>query len=408
MTSDTVGTDFGAVGRLLDQLVASQILPGASVLILRDGQDAYYHAAGMADVETGDPVRRDTLFRIFSMTKPVTAAAIMVLADKGQLRLDDPVAKYVPEMAGLTVFTSSKGGAAPPVPARSATVKDLLTHTAGFSYWFQPGSPVAALYDSEVGAGRFERWRFDPALGGLDGLARSLARVPLVSQPGERWHYSMSLEVAGIVVERVSGERLDAFMTARLFAPLGMADTGFTVAPSQGHRLASLYGPKPEGGLDRLERGSESLLLAPVPGLSGGGGLVSTLDDYGRFAVMLRDGGVLNGRRILSEGAACDMMTNQLEVGQLAELPDLAAFGLGGTGEGLGFGLGGAVALRSPANGIPVTPGEYSWGGAASTTFWIDPRHRMVVVFMTQLLPPSADMLRDQLHVAVYDAMDLP
>ena len=342
------------------------------------------------------------------MTKPVTAAAIMVLVDKGQLRLDDPVAKYVPEMAGLTVFTSSEGGAAAPVPARSATVKDLLTHTAGFSYWFQPGSPVAALYDSEVGAGRFERWRFDPALGGLDGLARSLARVPLVSQPGERWHYSMSLEVAGIVVERVSGETLDAFMKARLFAPLGMTDTGFTVAPGQGHRLASLYGPKPEGGLERLERGSESLLLAPVPGLSGGGGLVSTLDDYGRFAAMLRNGGVLDGRRILSEGAARDMMTNQLEAGQLAELPDLAAFGLGGTGEGLGFGLGGAVALRSPANGIPVTPGEYSWGGAASTTFWIDPRHRMAVVFMTQLLPPSADMLRDQLHAAVYHAMDLP
>jgi len=408
MTFDTDATDYAGVGRRLDELVAAQTLPGASVLILRDGREAYYHATGLAEVETGDPVRRDTLFRIFSMTKPVTAAAVMILVDEGRLRLDDPITRFMPEMVGLTVFTAPEEGAADPAPARTATVKDLLTHTAGFSYWFQPGSPVAALYDSEVGAGRFERWRFDPALGGLDGLARALAKVPLVAQPGARWHYSMSLEVAGVVIERVSGQRLDAFMAERIFAPLGMGDTAFWVSPEKAHRLASLYGPRPEGGLERLERGAESLLLAPVPGLSGGGGLISTLDDYARFAEMLRDGGKLGGRRVLSDDAARRMMSNQLKTSQLDELPELAAFGLGGTGEGLGFGLGGAVALRPPANGIPVTPGEYSWGGAASTTFWIDPRHRMVVVFMTQLLPPSADMLRDQLHVAVYEAMDRP
>lgn len=408
MTSDTDGTDYAGVGRRLDKLVAAQTLPGASILILRDGREAYYHAVGLAEVETGEPVRRDTLFRIFSMTKPVTAAAAMILVDDGRLRLDDPITRYIPEMAGLSVFSPPEDSAAEPPPARAATVKDLLTHTAGFSYWFQPGSPVAALYDSEVGAGRFERWRFDPALGGLDGLARALTKVPLVAQPGVRWHYSMSLEVAGIVIERVSGQKLDAFMAERIFAPLGMADTGFWVAADKANRLASLYGPKPEGGLERLERGAESLLLAPVPGLSGGGGLVSTLDDYARFAEMLRNGGKLGDQRVLSEDSARRMMTNQLEAGQLDELPELAAFGLGGTGEGLGFGLGGAVALRPPANGVPVTPGEYSWGGAASTTFWIDSSNRLVVVFMTQLLPPSADMLRDQLHAAVYEAMSRP
>jgi CubicO group peptidase (beta-lactamase class C family) len=406
MTATAPGSDFSGVGRLLDRLVATQVLPGASTLVLKAGEEAFYHQAGCADLETQEPLTRDTIFRIFSMTKPVTAAAVMVLIDDGRLSLDDLVSAHIPEMAHLTVHTETAGQAPTTVPARPARIKDLLTHTAGFSYWFQPGSPVASQYDEVVGAGRFERWRFDPALGGLSGLATSLAQVPLVAQPGDRWHYSMSLEVAGIVIERVSGQTLDQFMQTRIFEPLGMADTGFTVAPRNAPRLASLYGPGPEGGLERLEAGKDSLLHARVPGLSGGGGLTSTLDDYARFAEMLRNKGERDGRRVLTTASAQQMLTNQLQPEQLTELPELAAFGLGGTGEGLGFGLGGAVALTAPKNGVPVTPGEYSWGGAASTTFWIDPKNQLTVIFMTQLLPPSPDMLRDQLHVAVYEARE--
>ena len=194
MTVATPASDFGAVGTLLDRLVASRVVAGANVLVLRDGHEAFAHQAGMADIETSAPIDRDTIFRIFSMTKPVTAAAIMVLVDDGRVRLDDLLSKFVPELADLQVHRPGIDGAASVVAAEPIRIRDLLTHTAGFSYWFQPGSPVAELYDTVLGAGRFERWRFDPALGGLGGLAKSLSGVPLVGQPGGRWHYSMSLD----------------------------------------------------------------------------------------------------------------------------------------------------------------------------------------------------------------------
>lgn len=394
---------FGPVAALLDELASSGDLPGASVLIRQAGEEVFYHQAGQRDLASGRPVERDTIFRLYSMTKPVVAAATMILTDDGVLGLDDAVADIVPEFAALGVYAGQDGDAVQTTPARPVTVRHLLTHTAGFSYWFHPGNPVAALYAADPGIGLHEDWRFDPALGGLDGLTRTLARLPLLFQPGERWHYSMSLEVAGIVIERASGQKLDAFLRDRLFAPLGMADTGFSVGAGQGDRLASLYGPKAGGGLQLLQSGAESPLLKPVPGFAGGGGLVSTIDDYGRFAEMLLQG----GGAVLSRDSVRAMMTNQLAPEQLAELPALATWGLGGTGDGMGFGLGGAVALEQPGNGVPVFRGEYSWGGGASTTFWVDPGNALTVTFMTQLFPPSAKMLRDQLHIAVYRAMGL-
>lgn len=394
--------NYAEVGALLDQLVASGKLPGASVLIMREGREAYYHQTGFQDMASRAPVTRDTIFRIFSMTKPVTAAAVMILVDDGKIRLDDPISNYVPELADLGVYAGQEGGAIATVPAQPVRVRDLLTHTAGFSYWFQPGSPVASLYDTELGAGRFEAWRFDARYGGLDGLAKSISKVPLVSQPGEKWHYSMALEVAGLVVERASGQKLDVFMKERIFDPLGMRDTAFSVAPGNASRLASLYGPDAGGKLELIERGAESLLLKPVPGLSGGGGLTSTIDDYARFATMLANGGDLDGKRVLSTHSVGQMTASQLAPEQLAELPYLAQFGLGGTGAGLGFGLGGAVVIDPAKSAVPTVRGEYSWGGAASTTFWVDPQNQMSVVFMTQFLPPSSEMLWDRLHAAVY------
>lgn len=406
-------TNYRGVSALLDHLVASKLLPGANVLILRNGHEELYYESGLKDVATGDVLSRDTIFRIFSMTKPITAAAAMILVDDGKIRLDDPVSNYIPELSHLRVFSEASGEDLDPQAGRTMTVKDLLTHTAGFTYWFQPTfsywreshTPVAALYDTELGAGRFERWRFDPTMGGLDGLAKSLAKVPLVDQPGTRWHYSMSLEVAGIVIERASGFSLDVFTKERIFDPLGMRDTGFSVAPEKADRLASLYGSAPDGGIELLESGRESLLLRTVPGLSGGGGLASTIDDYARFAQMLLNRGELKGHRVLSHGSVREMMTNQLRPEQLEELPELATFGLGGNGHGLGFGLGGAVVVDSTKSDTPSFKGEYSWGGAASTTFWVDPENQLAVVFMTQLLPPSRELLRDKLHSAVYGAL---
>jgi CubicO group peptidase (beta-lactamase class C family) len=402
MYPDAIKRDFDDTRNLLDGLVAANILPGASVLILEGGEELFFHSVGWMDIDKGSAIRRDTLFRIYSMTKPVTAAAVMRLVDDGIVSLDDPVERYIPEFAALEVCESKLGEAIRTVPAGPMTVRDLLTHSAGFTYWFQEQEPAASLYDDRLGAGRHEIWRFVPELGGLDGLARNFAGVPLASQPGARWHYSMSLEVAGIVIERASGKSLDAFMEERIFAPLGMADTGFAVPGNKAERLASLYGPLPNGGIELLERGDKSPLLRPVPGLSGGGGLVSTIDDYARFAEMLRCEGELEGHRILSAASVKAMMSQQLEPEKLAELPMLAAFGLGGSGEGLGFGLGGAVVKDPALIPTPAYAGEYSWGGAASTTFWVDPVNAVSVVFMTQLIPPSSEMLRDKLHGAIY------
>lgn len=360
---------FGEVAALLDGLVASHVLPGASVLVQRAGEEVFSYTCGLKSLEDGTPVRRDTLFRLFSMTKPVTAAAAMILVDDGALRLEDLVTDRIPEFGGLGVHVGEDGGGVRTEPARPMTLRHLLTHTAGFSYWFYPHEPVGELYAADPAIGPGETFRFDPAVGGLDGLARALGRLPLVSQPGERWHYSMSIDVAGIVISRAAGQPLEHVLQMRLFEPLGMTDTAFSVAPGRADRLASLYTSSADGGVQLIEGGADSPLLRDVPGAAGGGGLVSTLDDYGRFAEMLRRGGELDGRRVLSEASVRAMTTNQLAPEQLAELPALAGLGLGGAGDGLGFGLGGAVVLDPPANGVPVFRGEYSWGGGASTTF---------------------------------------
>lgn len=400
------GTDYGKVGSLLDRLVSSGQLPGASVLIHQSGEEAYYYQAGLRDVAGEKPVERDTLFCLYSMTKPVTAAAVMILVDDGVLRLDDPVADYIPELADLAVYVGEDGDTVRTEPARPILVRHLLTHTAGFSYWFYPDQPVAALYAKDQRIND-ERWRFDAALGGEDGLVQSLTQLPLVAQPGSRWHYSMSLEVAGVVIERATGDRLDTFMARRILEHLGMADTIFRVAPDQAGRLASVYKPKEGGGFDLMLSAGDNPVLKEVAGFAGGGGLVSTIDDFARFAEMLAGGGAYGGRRVLSEASAREMMSDQLAPDQLAELPGLAAWGLGGAGDGLGYGLGGAVVLRPPGNGVPAFKGEYSWGGAASTTFWVDPENQLTVVFMTQLQPPVADIPRDSLHRTVYAALNL-
>lgn len=393
---------YSEVGCLLDQLVAAKTLPGASVLILRDGRESYFHEIGDRDLEGATPVSRDTIFRIYSMTKPITTAAIMILVDEGKIKLSDPVSTFVPELSHLRVYAGIKDGIVQTALAGSPTIENLLTHTAGFTYFFQTTTPVAALYKKALGG---EDWRFNPTFGGLEGLARRLGELPLAYPPNARWHYSMSLDVAGLVVERASGLKLDAFFKEHIFEPLGMQDTAFTITPAKAARFASLYGPAP-GGLALVEAANRSELLKSVPGLAGGSGLTSTIDDYARFAQMLAQGGELHGRRVLSKASVAAMMRNHLLSRQLTDLPATAAFGLGGGGDGLGFGYGGAVVVNPRKLGTPASRGEYAWGGAASTTFWIDPVNHLVVVFMTQLIPPSSAKLRDKLHTAVYGSLE--
>lgn len=400
-------TDFDAVRNLLDQLVADECIPGASLLVRDRGNEALFYATGLKDIEKEERVERDTIFRLFSMTKPIVAAAIMVLVDDGVLHLDDVVNEYFPEFANTKVYRGEDNGVETEPGKVAITVEQLLTHTAGFSYWFYPDHPVSKLYANDPGIGTDEDWRFDPALGSSDGLARTMSNLPLVDEPGNKWHYSMSLEVAGILIERLTGQRLGEFLKSKIFEPIGMSDTSFAVPANCADRLASLYGPAVGGGMTLLESGQDSRLLGPVPGHAGGGGLVSTIDDYSRFAEMLLQRGSFDGTRVLSEASAKAMMTNRLRSEQLEELPLLTSWGLGGTGDGLGFGLGGAVAIRPPSNGVPVFPGEYSWGGGASTTFWVDPANEMTVIFMAQLQPPSNEMLRDKLHCVIYDTMGL-
>ena len=394
--------DHAGVAALLDDLIAADVVAGASVLIRRASEEVLYHQAGASDVADGTPVTRRTLFQLFSMTKPITTAAVMMLVDDGRLRLDTPITDHLPEFTSLCVFLGQDGDRVRTVPARPILVEHLLDHTAGFSYSFYPDQPVAALYAKDALIDD-ERWRFDASLGGHDALTAALTKLPLVAQPGEHWHYSMALDIAGVLIERVTGRPLDVFMQNRIFDPLSMVDTGFTVADGQADRLASLYRPKDSGGVELIERGGDAKVLGDVPALAGGGGLVSTIDDYSRFAEMLRGDGELDGVRILSEASVRAMMTDRLRPDQLAELPGLAQWGLGGAGNGLGFGLGGAVVLAPTTNGVPAFAGEYSWGGAASTTFWVDPANQLTVVFMTQLQPPVGDVPRDRLHAAVYD-----
>lgn len=385
-----------ALDARITRFVDEAMLPGAVVLTAHNGRVEHLAAFGAQDVADGTPMATDTLFRIFSMTKPITAAAVMMLVDDGKVSLDEPVETYLPEFHANTVY-----GPDGPVPARPMTVAQLISHTSGLSYSFQPTSPVAAQYTAAGLAGG--AWFHDPRIHGLSDFTARLAPIPLAFQPGERWHYSMGTDVAGALVERVSGQSFADFLQQRLFDPLGMKDTGFQVAAGQSTRLATLYARGPAGRMIPTETGADSVFLQPPSAFSGGGGLISTAQDYYLFGQMLLNGGELNGHRMLSRRSVETMIANHLpaSMGQ-APLGQAAAFGYGATANGLGFGYGGAVVVDPVANGGYGSAGEYGWGGAANTLFWIDPKEQRVVVFMTQLLPSGALPLRDTLKQLIY------
>ncbi|MCR6483284.1 beta-lactamase family protein [Amycolatopsis sp. OK19-0408] len=392
------GFDADRLARLdthFDRYVEDGRLPGWLAVVSRHGRIVHVGRGGHRDVEAGLPVETDTLWRIFSMTKPITSVAAMMLAEEGLLELDDPISRWLPEFAAPRVFV--KGSALAPLtePARAPIrVWHLLTHTAGLTYGFHHGHPVDAMYRA---AGH--EWGTPPGLD-LAGCCEQWASLPLLFQPGAEWNYSVATDVLGRLVEVVSGLPLDEFLSSRIFTPLGMTDTGFVASSLS--RLAALYVAS-SGRAVRNDAFGKLGTSRPDCFL-GGGGLVSSASDYWRFTEMLVRGGELDGVRLLSPRTVALMASNHLP-GHV----DLEAFGRPLFAEmpfdGHGFGLGFSV-LEDPVKARTLSSaGEFAWGGAASTAFWVDPDEDLTVGFYTQLLPSSTYRLRPQLRQLVYQAL---
>ena len=400
------------VSAWLEAQVSSERLAGASLAIARRGQIVYQQTAGVSDQGTGQAFADDTIVRIFSMTKPITTVAAMMLYERGCFQLDHPVARYIPAFEQTQVWLGGDLTKTEPQTTRM-TVRQLMTHTSGLTYGFMNQNVVDADYRTRGLDQNKETLLAD--------WVDELAEVPLICQPGTEWHYSVSTDVLGRLVEIWSGQSLAEFFEQEIFGPLGMQDTGFAVPEDQAHRFSSLY--RPASGavmgaasppVDPLKDRDPGLLLldavATSPYLrwprfySGGGGLVSTMGDYCRFCQMLMDGGILGQTRLLSPKTIEYMRLNQLPNGA-----DLAAMGQAVWSEtnyeGIGFGIGWAVVIDPVKANIVASVGEHHWGGAASTFFWLDPKEELFVVFLTQLLPSSTYPLRRELRAQVYQAL---
>ncbi|MEZ5558020.1 MAG: serine hydrolase domain-containing protein [Pseudomonadales bacterium] len=377
------------IGPWMAARVADGKVPGMVTMVARHGRVVHLESAGTLDLETGAPVADDSLFRIYSMTKPIVSVALMMLYEQGRIALEDPVAKYVPELADLKVLVN--GGRVP--VERPVTVADLLRHTAGFTYGIFGNSPVDQLYREADVLGQHD----------LAAMVRVLGRLPLQYQPGSRWHYSVATDVVGHLVERVSGQPLDRFLAEHLFAPLGMNDTGFAVPQAKIARfgtnhafdpgtgqLAVIDAPRP--GPDRGEPG----FVGDVTYFSGGGGLVSTAEDYMRFCLMLAAGGTLNGVRILRPETVAMMRSDQLPAG----IPGV--FG-GDARFGFGFAIVGDDAGRRAVG----SPGSYWWFGVAGTQFWIDPVEDLIGIMLIQV-QRNREPLVNEFAGLVYAALKDP
>jgi CubicO group peptidase (beta-lactamase class C family) len=374
-------------------------LAGWSLLVTRDGRIAHVATCGNRDQEVGLPVELDTLWRIYSMTKPITSVAAMMLYEEGAFELKDPVSSLIPSFAELCVYKSGSALAPVTEPALGPMrIWHLLTHTAGLTYGFHSTHPVDAMY-------RAAGYEWGAPVGvDLAGCCEAWASFPLLFQPGAEWNYSVATDVVGRVVEVASGQSLDEFFRTRIFEPLGMFDTAFSVAPDEQARLAALYTPhRRTGKAVRLDAMGDAATRPPTM-LSGGGGLVSSAHDYHRFTQMLLGEGELDGVRLLGSRTVRYMTRNHLPGGV-----DLEAFGrplfAEATYDGVGFGLGFSVVEDPAKNKVLSTKGDYGWGGAASTAFWLDPTERITALFFTQLLPSSTHPIRPQLKQLVYQAL---
>ncbi|MDA8262655.1 MAG: serine hydrolase [Actinomycetota bacterium] len=387
------------IGEYFQAFVDDRRLPGWLVHVAREGESAYLASSGFRDIEAGLPVENDTVFRIYSMTKPITSVAAMVLYERGALRLNDPVSDYIPAFANARVF--SGGSSESPVTVgltEPVRIWHLFTHTAGLTYGFMYAHPTDAIYRK-----RGFEWGQPPGMD-LAGSCENWAAMPLAFQPGSSWSYSVATDVLGGVVEVASGMSLDQFFRTEIFEPLGMTDTAFWADEQRHGRLAALYIPSPEDRKAmRFDAFGKASMTRPST-LSGGGGLVSTASDYFRFITMLLNKGELEGTRILGRKTVELMATNHLPGNQ-----DIESFGRPVFAEsserGIGFGLGFSVVIDKAAAKTSQSQGTFGWGGAASTTFWVDPVEGITVEFFTQLLPSSTYVIADRLAPLVYQAM---
>ena len=372
-------------------------LAGWQVAIVRGGELVHHTTHGKRNLETGEDWTDDTIVRLYSMTKPITSVAAMMLQEEGRFQLKDPVSTYLPEFAETQVYRSGSFQA-PTLDPQTEPMRiwHLLTHTSGLTYGFHYAHATDAIYRREG----FE-WGTPPGLD-LATCCERWAEMPLVFQPGTEWNYGVSTDVLGRLVEVVSGQPLDVFLRERILEPLGMVDTDFWVPEDRRDRFAELYYRNP--ATKQAAKMPTAALDAPPDVLSGGGGLCGTAADYLRFTQMLMNRGELDGTRLLGSRTVDYMTRNHLPGGA-----DLEEYGrplfAETTFDGVGFGLGFSVVLDAAANRVPSSEGSYSWGGAASTIFWNDPREELTVLFLTQLLPSSTYPIRPQLQQLVSQAL---
>jgi len=358
----------------VQELVDDQRIAGATVVVARKGKIAFFETFGMMDKEAKKPMAKDAIMRFYSMTKPITSVAVMMLYEEGKIKLDDPVSKYIPQLKELKVYSESGNEAL----NRPMTIRDLLRHTSGFTYGFFGNTAIDKMYREK---GVFD-WQ-----GNLEDMVDKLSEIPLLYQPGTKWHYSVSTDVLGYLVEKVSGRPLDKFFRRRIFKPLGMKDTAFYVPAKKLDRFAVCYGPKLTGGLNVTDDPAKSRYLKKPTMLSGGGGLVSTAPDYLRFCQMLLNRGQLDGKRLLRAETVEMMTRNQLPEGVSRD--DSGGFGLG-------------FSVRTEDGKFPK--GEYGWGGMASTHFWICPKDDLVVIALSQRIPYSGQ-LENAVKPIIYDSI---
>lgn len=382
------------INRFMQGYIEDKKLAGAVTMLARRGEVFHLENYGVQDLESGAAVERDTIFRLYSMTKPITSVAVMMLYEEGRFSLDDPVGKFIPAFADMKVLEGmGETGMRLVGQERPITIRHLLTHTSGLSYGLHRDTPIDAMYHES---------KIADADSTLKEVMDRLARIPLVNQPGTKWRYSISPAVLGYLVEVVSGKPFDKFLRERIFTPLGMGDTSFFVPEEKLGRLATAYVPSRGGGIAPHEGSITTRHRRPHAMMSGGAGLVSTATDYMRFCQMMLNGGVLNGERLLApktvELMRSDHLTDDLK-------PYAVEDRFHGYTKGCGFGLGFSVVNDIAQHGVPGSNGMYCWFGAASCYFWIDPAEELIAILMTQFLPVSWYPLHREFQAATYQAL---
>ena len=378
------------LNRYMQAYVDDGKLAGIVTLLARRGKVFHHESFGNMASGSGAPMVPDAIFRIFSMSKPITSAALMTLHEEGEFQLDDPISAFIPELGHMTVCTGW-GQTGPLLEAEKhpMTIRQLLSHTSGLSYGFHKDTPVDQMYrDADVMSKDTD----------LATMMKRLGELPLAYQPGTDWRYSVATDVCGRLVEVLSGQSFDKYLSENIFEPLGMEDTGFYVPEEKLDRFPAVYGPSDSGPIEELDRPYDQ----PPVRFSGGGGLVATAADYSHFCQMMVNGGNLNGARILGPKTV-DLMTR-------SHLPDAVktfslSEGRSDYTKGCGFGLGFRIIEDVAKNGVAGSAGAYSWGGAASTYFWIDPVEDMYAIFLTQFMPSGHYPIRAEFQTLVYQAL---